>query len=147
MSRGEVREAVSGCLVAILGAGCEEERRAAEQEIKVLEVTGGEWKRPANAQWQWRSCSLNSCNKLLKCTHANGALAPCGLCHYFQRCFCYNYVEYGVVLAELVASRDVGVAYRQLASVLLKQYVETHWSNLSDKFTEPVPDEQVGTSN
>ena len=51
--------------------------------------------------------------------------------------------EYGAVLAELTASREVGVAYRQLASVLLRQYLDSHWSRLADKFTEPIPEEQV----
>ena len=52
-------------------------------------------------------------------------------------------LEYGAVLAELTASPEVSVAYRQLASVLLKQYLESHWSPLADRFTEPVPEEQV----
>jgi hypothetical protein len=51
--------------------------------------------------------------------------------------------EYGVVLAELTASAEVGVAYRQLSSVLLRQYLDSHWSRLADRFTEPVPEEQV----
>ena len=54
-----------------------------------------------------------------------------------------SHAEYGAVLAELTASREVGVAYRQLASVLLRQYLDSHWSRLADKFTEPVPGEQV----
>lgn len=48
-----------------------------------------------------------------------------------------------MVLAELTASTDVALPYRQLASVLLKQYVESHWNSLSDKFCEPVPDDHV----
>lgn len=54
--------------------------------------------------------------------------------------------EFGVVLAELTASTDVALPYRQLASVLLKQYVESHWNSLSDKFCEPVPDDHVRAS-
>lgn len=41
MSRPAVREAVSSCLAAVLGASSEAERRAAEQEMKALEVTEG----------------------------------------------------------------------------------------------------------
>ena len=41
MSRLAVTEAVSGCLASVLDAGSEEERRAAEQEMKALEVTEG----------------------------------------------------------------------------------------------------------
>lgn len=54
-----------------------------------------------------------------------------------------THAEYGAVLAELMASREVGLAYRQLASVLLRQYLDSHWSRLADKFTEPVPEEKV----
>ena len=31
----------------------------------------------------------------------------------------------------------------QLSSIVLKQYVETHWCHLSEKFHEPEPPEQV----
>lgn len=49
------------------------------------------------------------------------------------------------MLAELTVSQEVGVAYRQLACVLLRQYLDTHWSSVADKFTEPVPEERVCT--
>lgn len=42
MSRVALREAVSGCLEAVLTAASEIGRRAAEQEMKALEVTEGE---------------------------------------------------------------------------------------------------------
>lgn len=42
-------------------------------------------------------------------------------------------------MAEVMVSSSSPVAYRQLASVILKQYVECHWSRDSDKFCEPVP--------
>ena len=42
MSRVALREAVSGCLEAVLTAASERGRRAAEQEMKALEVTEGE---------------------------------------------------------------------------------------------------------
>ena len=51
--------------------------------------------------------------------------------------------EYGVVLAELTASGEVGLAYRQLASVLLRQYLDCHWSSLAEKFAEPVATDHV----
>lgn len=53
--------------------------------------------------------------------------------------------EYGAVLAELTVSQEMGVAYRQLACVLLRQYLDTHWSRVAEKFTEPVPEERVCT--
>lgn len=50
--------------------------------------------------------------------------------------------DYGVVLAEVTASADSPVQYRQLASILLKQYIASHWSSLSERFEEPeLPDE------
>ncbi|CAM1324161.1 IPO9 (predicted) [Pycnogonum litorale] len=45
--------------------------------------------------------------------------------------------EFGVHLAELTVDRNCSLAIRQLASVLLKQYVEIHWSQLSEKFQPP----------
>ena len=45
MSRSALREAVSGCLEAVLTAVSGAERRAAEQEMKALEVTVGKSKK------------------------------------------------------------------------------------------------------
>ena len=103
MSRTAVRKAVSGCLEAVLSAGSEADRRAAEQEMKALEVTKGS--ETLIIMWHYMTSYLS---------------------------------EYGVVLAELMASAEVGVAYRQLASVLLRQYLDCHWSSLADKFSEPL---------
>lgn len=46
-------------------------------------------------------------------------------------------LEFGVHLAQLTVDRSGPLAIRQLASVLLKQYVEAHWSQQSDKFRMP----------
>ena len=112
MSRAGVREAVSSCLLAVLGAGDEEERRAAEEEMKVLEVT-------------------------------EGSLEPAVLGGGVTGCTPPLPTDYGVALAELTASAGLAMYYRQLASVLLRQYVESHWSNLSHRFCEPVPGQEV----
>ena len=117
MSRAGVREAVSSCLLAVLGASGEEERRAAEEEMKVLEVTEG---------------SLGP-----------AVLGEAGLDIGYTPLLP---ADYGVALAELTASAGLAMCYRQLASVLLRQYVESHWSNLSDRFCEPVPGQEVRTS-
>lgn len=45
--------------------------------------------------------------------------------------------EFGSHLAEFTVDPQVALAVRQLASVLLKQYVEAHWSQHSDKFRAP----------
>lgn len=45
--------------------------------------------------------------------------------------------EYGVHLTEFVVNPNGPLAIRQLASVLLKQYVESHWSSSAEKFREP----------
>ncbi|KAL6428614.1 hypothetical protein ACFW04_007913 [Cataglyphis niger] len=45
--------------------------------------------------------------------------------------------EYGIHLTEFVIDPNGHLPIRQLASVLLKQYVETHWCSLADKFRPP----------
>ncbi|GFR73520.1 importin-9 [Elysia marginata] len=45
--------------------------------------------------------------------------------------------EFGVYLAEITVDPQGPLAIRQLASVLLKQYVHCHWSQQSDKFEPP----------
>ncbi|KAH9510177.1 Importin 9 [Bulinus truncatus] len=45
--------------------------------------------------------------------------------------------EFGVYLAEITVDPQGPLAIRQLASVLLKQYVQCHWSQQSDKFISP----------
>ncbi|KAM0731153.1 Importin-9 [Formica fusca] len=45
--------------------------------------------------------------------------------------------EYGIHLTEFVVDPNGHLPIRQLASVLLKQYVETHWCSLADKFRPP----------
>ena len=47
------------------------------------------------------------------------------------------------MLAELTAAKDVDVPYRQLASVLLRQYLDCHWCRHGDRFIEPIPTDQV----
>ena len=46
---------------------------------------------------------------------------------------CYYFSEFGVHLVELTLDRNGTLPIRQLSSVLLKQYVEAHWSQDSDK--------------
>lgn len=45
--------------------------------------------------------------------------------------------EFGVHLTELTLDPNGHLPIRQLASVLLKQYVEAHWSSQSEKFVAP----------
>ncbi|XP_020338522.1 importin-9 isoform X2 [Oncorhynchus kisutch] len=45
--------------------------------------------------------------------------------------------EFGVHLSELTVDPQGALAIRQLASVILKQYVETHWCSMSEKFRPP----------
>ncbi|KAK3102093.1 hypothetical protein FSP39_008660 [Pinctada imbricata] len=51
--------------------------------------------------------------------------------------------EFGVHLAELTLDTQGPLAVRQLASVLLRQYVEAHWSSLSEKVRPPVASESA----
>jgi len=45
--------------------------------------------------------------------------------------------DFGVLLTEMCVDQTRELALRQLASLLLKHYVETHWNSLSDKFCQP----------
>ncbi|XP_053974223.1 importin-9 [Hylaeus anthracinus] len=45
--------------------------------------------------------------------------------------------EFGIHLTEFVVNPHGHLPIRQLASVLLKQYVETHWSSVAEKFRPP----------
>lgn len=45
--------------------------------------------------------------------------------------------EFGIHLTEFVIDPNGHLPIRQLASVLLKQYVETHWCSLAEKFRPP----------
>ncbi|XP_059806493.1 importin-9 isoform X1 [Hypanus sabinus] len=51
--------------------------------------------------------------------------------------------EFGVHLAELTVDPQGALAIRQLASVILKQYVENHWCNQSVKFHPPETTERA----
>ncbi|KAJ1139608.1 hypothetical protein NDU88_005976 [Pleurodeles waltl] len=51
--------------------------------------------------------------------------------------------EFGVHLAELTVDPQGALAIRQLASVVLKQYVETHWCSQSEKFRSPETTERA----
>uniref|UniRef100_A0AAQ5XCP6 Importin N-terminal domain-containing protein n=1 Tax=Amphiprion ocellaris TaxID=80972 RepID=A0AAQ5XCP6_AMPOC len=51
--------------------------------------------------------------------------------------------EFGVHLAELTVDTQGALAIRQLASVILKQYVETHWCSQSEKFRPPETTDQA----
>ncbi|XP_047204400.1 importin-9 [Girardinichthys multiradiatus] len=51
--------------------------------------------------------------------------------------------EFGVHLAELTVDPQGALAIRQLASVILKQYVETHWCSHSEKFRPPETTDQA----
>ena len=47
--------------------------------------------------------------------------------------------EYGRHLSELTVDVQCALPMRQLASVMLRQYVDTHWTPASDKFQPPEP--------
>ena len=48
-------------------------------------------------------------------------------------------------MAEITVDPSGPLAIRQLASVLLKQYVHSHWSQHSDKFRVPETTEAVSS--
>ncbi|EDV24941.1 uncharacterized protein TRIADDRAFT_56375 [Trichoplax adhaerens] len=45
--------------------------------------------------------------------------------------------EFGVYLTDIIIDQNNFLPIRQLAAVVLKQYVQTHWSTTSDKFVAP----------
>ena len=45
--------------------------------------------------------------------------------------------EFGVALTELTLEHDGLLQIRQMTALLLKQYVDTHWTSLSEKFKGP----------
>ena len=53
------------------------------------------------------------------------------------------FAEFGVHLAEFTVDPQGPLAIRQLSSVLLRQYVEAHWSQISEKFRPPETSETV----
>ncbi len=49
----------------------------------------------------------------------------------------YLVTDYGVVLTEVTLGSEHPLSIRQMTAVLLRQYVDAHWSSLSDKFAPP----------
>ena len=45
----------------------------------------------------------------------------------------FFFLEYGVHLVEIALNRNGSLILRQLAGVLLKQYVEEHWNTNAEK--------------
>ncbi|KAH0619009.1 hypothetical protein JD844_018608 [Phrynosoma platyrhinos] len=58
-----------------------------------------------------------------------------------------NFEEFGVHLAELTVDPEGALAIRQLSSVILKQYVETHWCSQSEKFRPPETTERTKSTS
>ena len=46
-------------------------------------------------------------------------------------------VDYGLVLTEICIDVNESVAMKQLAAVLLRQYVDVHWCEDAEKFSLP----------
>ena len=64
----------------------------------------------------------------------------------YGRLYCLVCVsEYGRHLSELTVDVQCALPMRQLASVMLRQYVDTHWTPASDKFQPPEPSEATKT--
>ena len=66
-----------------------------------------------------------------------GDRGPMILSNPFDLLFWICFSEYGVALTELTLSHDGVLQIRQMAALLLKQYVDTHWSSMSEKFKSP----------
>ena len=61
--------------------------------------------------------------------------------------FAYSVADFGLVLTELCINDKENSSLKQLAAVLLRQYVDTHWSELSEKFTPPETPTHVSLSS
>ena len=61
-----------------------------------------------------------------------GTVTICNIVHSFVY-FYLSLAEFGIHLIELTLDRNGPLPIRQLASVLLKQYVEAHWCQDSEK--------------
>ena len=68
-----------------------------------------------------RSCSFIIFNAVLSCKTA-----------YYD-----IIVDYGLVLTEICIDANESVAMKQLAAVLLRQYVDIHWCEDAEKFSLP----------
>jgi len=61
----------------------------------------------------------------------------------FLKILAHLFSEFGVHLAEFTVDPQGALAIRQLSSVLLKQYVDVHWSRQSEKFQLPETSERA----
>ena len=78
------------------------------------------------------ACSLYASTHDLHYTCVHGCFASVRLS------VCLSvFTDYGVILAEVAHTPHIELPLRQLSSVVLKQYVESHWSQESGKFCEP----------
>ena len=59
---------------------------------------------------------------------------------------CNFFSEYGIALTELTLQHDGMLQIRQMAALLLKQYVDTHWSSVGEKFKGPETSPQAKAS-
>ncbi|CAB1418699.1 unnamed protein product [Pleuronectes platessa] len=80
--------------------------------------------------WVYRSPSA--------CRPGQATLVQC-----YEKTITSTRKEFGVHLAELTVDPQGALAIRQLASVILKQYVETHWCSQSEKFRPPETTDQA----
>ena len=65
----------------------------------------------------------------------------------FHATFAYSVADFGLVLTELCINDKENSSLKQLAAVLLRQYVDAHWSELSEKFTPPETPTHVSPSS
>lgn len=53
--------------------------------------------------------------------------------------------DYGLVLTEVSADSNEASAVKQLAAVMLRQYVDSHWTEEAERFCGPEPPPHVST--
>eukprot|EP00039_Didymoeca_costata_P008500 m.112850 g.112850 ORF g.112850 m.112850 type:complete len:1029 (-) comp14106_c0_seq1:32-3118(-) len=51
-----------------------------------------------------------------------------------------NRPEFGACMVQIIVNQSVALHLRMLAAIVLRQYIESHWTDDSDKFTPPLVD-------
>lgn len=112
---------IKGALVEVINAlmsAMPNERKLAEQQLEALQVTEGNF-----SSSSYSRSGISSKLRILKIMSNFSYLSI--------------FAEYGVALTELTLEQNGILQVRQMSSLLLKQYVDTHWTSCSEKFKGP----------
>ena len=117
---------IKGALVEVINAlmsALPNERKLAEQQLDALQVTEG--------KFQLYFFQIEGIISILLRIRNETFLFS----NHFLSIDIFT--EYGVALTELTLEQNGILQVRQMAALLLKQYVDTHWTSCSEKFKGP----------